>query len=342
MRKIIYSMAVVLCAVVMVSCGGKNTLVKKGSKSKVDSLSYAIGVDIGLGVASNMPDLKFDWEVLGNSSEKALATEVKRGEEDKAHTEYVETLQEFFNNARIDRVNAYIETLNIPDSLMGVEPIDFSEFDTFENDDERKKISEAYGYDMGCRLRDARVPLHLYWFNKGVIEGATGAASIDAHGAMMIIQEYFSVVLPMKNKRESEAWLAKIEKKSGVKKTESGLLYRIDRKGDESIKPTAKDRVTVDYEGKTRDGNIFDSSYQRGQSATFSLSGVIAGWTEGLQLVGKGGQITLWIPAELGYGAYGGGGAIGPNEALEFKVELHDVVSSAAAAPAPVNEVPEK
>jgi FKBP-type peptidyl-prolyl cis-trans isomerase len=116
-------------------------------------------------------------------------------------------------------------------------------------------------------------------------------------------------------------------------------LYRIDRKGDDSIKPTATDKVTVDYEGKTRDGQVFDSSYERGQSATFPLSGVIPGWTEGLQLVGKGGQITLWIPAELGYGVYGSGsGAIGPNDALEFKVELHDVVSTATLESVPSAE----
>ena len=338
MKKIIYSLAVVLCAVAMVACGGKNTLVKKGSKSNVDSLSYALGVDIGGGVVKNMPDMKFDWSTLSKSAEKALYAKVEKGEEDADQTKAVEILQDFFNNVRRERVNAYVETLNIPDSLLAVTPIDFSQWDAFENDEERKSVSAAYGYDLGCRLREARMPLHLYWFNKGIIESANGESSIDSHGAMMIIQEYFTVVLPMKNKRESEAWLAKIEKKSGVQKTESGLLYRIDRKGDESIKPTAADKVTVDYEGKLLDGTVFDSSYERGEPATFPLSGVIAGWTEGLQFVGKGGQITLWIPSELGYGVYGGGSVIGPNAALEFKVELHDVQSTATPASVPSAE----
>ena len=335
MRKIIFSMAVVLCAVAMVACGGKNTLIKKGSKSKADSLSYAIGVDVGTGIAKNMPDMKFDWNILTKSAEKALYTEIKKGEEDKKQVEGTEILQEFFNNTRRDRVTAYVETLNIPDSLLATQPIDFTAYDVFESDAERKQISEAYGYDLGCRLRDSRLPLQLYWLNKGINEGAAGTSSIDAHGAMMLIQEYFSVTLPMKNMRESEAWLAKMEKKSGVKKTESGLLYRIDRMGDESVKPTANDRVKVDYEGKLKDGTIFDSSYERGQSIEFPLNGVIAGWTEGLQLIGKGGQITLWIPSELGYGAYGGGGLIGPNQALEFKVELHDIKSTATPEAAP-------
>ena len=338
MRKIIYSAVIALCAVAVVSCGNGGKKIQKGSKTKYDSVSYAVGADIGYGVTKNMPDLKFDWKALSAAVEKALYCEVS-AENDEHLTEVGETLNEFFQNARIERVNAYIETLNIPDSLIGKQPLDLTAFDTFENDEERQEISAAYGYDMGTRLREANIPLQTYWFNKGMVDAAKGESEIDSHRAMMIINEYFSVVLPLQNKQESEAWLAKIEKKRGVQKTESGLLYRIDRKGDESIKPTATDKVTVDYEGKTKDGKVFDSSYERGQSATFSLSGVIPGWTEGLQLVGKGGQITLWIPSELGYGVYGSGsGAIGPNDALEFKVELHDVQSTATPESVPSAE----
>ncbi len=336
MKKIIYSLTIVLCAVMVVACGSKNTNIQKGSKSQFDSVSYAVGADIGYGVTKNMPDMKFDWEAMCDAAEEALYKNVKSGEEDEAMTMASGKLGEFFQNARIERVNAYIKSLNIPDSLLASQPLDLSAFDTFENDEERKDISAAYGYDMGTRLRNANIPLQTYWFNKGVMEAVNGEAQFDSHRAMMIIQEYFSVVLPMKNKQESEAWLAKMEKKSGVKKTESGLLYRIDRKGDDSIKPTAQDKVKVDYEGKLMDGTVFDSSYERGEAITFPLTGVIAGWTEGLQLVGKGGQITLWIPSDLGYGVYGnGGGLIGPNTALEFKVELHDVISSATPESVP-------
>ena len=344
MKKLIYSLAVVLCAVMVVSCGGNKYAVKiqKGSKAKYDSLSYAVGADIGFGVTKNMPDMKFDWDALSKAAEKALYTEVKAGTEDEQQVKGIEKLNEFFSGPRRERLNAYVESLNLPDSVLETQPLDLTAFDSFENDEERKEISAAYGYDMGTRIRDARLPLHTYWFNKGMVDAANGECEIDAHRAMMIIQEYFSVILPMKNKRESDEWMASIEKKSGVQKTESGLLYRIDKKGDESIKPTAKDKVTVDYEGKTRDGKVFDSSYERGQTATFPLSGVIAGWTEGLQLVGKGGQITLWIPAELGYGVYGSGGAIGPNEALEFKVELHDVASTATPQSVPTTPAEEK
>ena len=120
----------------------------------------------------------------------------------------------------------------------------------------------------------------------------------------------------------SAKWLNEIEKQEGVNKTESGLLYRIDREGNDVFATEDTDVVEVNYEGKTRDGKIFDSSYERGESISFGLNQVIKGWTEGMKLVGEGGQITLWIPSELAYGARGAGEDIGPNEALEFKVEL--------------------
>ncbi len=103
--------------------------------------------------------------------------------------------------------------------------------------------------------------------------------------------------------------------------TESGLKYRVLRKS-EGPKPEVTDRVTVDYEGWLDDGTEFDSSYKRGSAATFGLSQVVAGWTEGLQLVGEGGMIELEIPAELGYGPRGAPPAIPPNATLHFKVEL--------------------
>jgi FKBP-type peptidyl-prolyl cis-trans isomerase FkpA len=127
----------------------------------------------------------------------------------------------------------------------------------------------------------------------------------------------------------SAEWLAEIEKMEGVQKTESGLLYRIDREGSAVHATADDDTVEVNYEGKTRDGNIFDSSYERGESISFALNRVIKGWTEGMKLIGEGGQITLWIPAELAYGERGAGADIGPNEALEFKVELIKVTPAA-------------
>ncbi len=106
--------------------------------------------------------------------------------------------------------------------------------------------------------------------------------------------------------------------------TESGLKYRILRKSD-GAKPTPADRVTVNYVGWLDDETEFDSSYRRGEPATFALGQVVAGWTEGLQLVGKGGMIELEIPSFLGYGRAGSPGSIPPNATLHFKVELIDI-----------------
>ena len=107
-------------------------------------------------------------------------------------------------------------------------------------------------------------------------------------------------------------------------KTETGLKYRILRKAEGRM-PTPLDRVKVHYVGWLDDGTEFDSSYRRGKPAMFGLSDVVAGWTEGLQLVNQGGMIELEIPSHLGYGPMGAPGSIPPNASLHFKVELIEV-----------------
>lgn len=106
--------------------------------------------------------------------------------------------------------------------------------------------------------------------------------------------------------------------------TESGLKYRILRRGGGAT-PGPQNSVTVDYVGWLDNGAEFDSSYNRRESTSFKLSGVVAGWTEGLQLISEGGMIELEVPSDLGYGPMGMPGAIPPDATLHFKVELHDV-----------------
>jgi FKBP-type peptidyl-prolyl cis-trans isomerase FkpA len=106
--------------------------------------------------------------------------------------------------------------------------------------------------------------------------------------------------------------------------TDSGLRYRVLRSSD-GKRPTAGSTVTVNYRGWLNSGKVFDSSYERGQPTTFPLTSVIAGWTEGLQLVGEGGMIELWIPSKLGYGKDGSPGSIPPHSHLNFIVELIQV-----------------
>jgi FKBP-type peptidyl-prolyl cis-trans isomerase len=107
-------------------------------------------------------------------------------------------------------------------------------------------------------------------------------------------------------------------------KTPSGLQYRVLRNGT-GEKPTAANKVRVNYHGWLDDGKVFDSSYQRREPISFGLNQVIPGWTEGMQLVGEGGMIELWIPSNLGYGARGAGRDIPPNATLHFLVELLQV-----------------
>lgn len=123
--------------------------------------------------------------------------------------------------------------------------------------------------------------------------------------------------------QQSKAFLAENATKEGVKTTPSGLQYKVVRAvSPDTPRPTAQDRVRVHYEGKLVDGSTFDSSYARGQPIEFAVTEVIAGWTEGLQLMRPGEEFMLYVPAEIGYGAQGGGDDIPPNAALVFKVEL--------------------
>jgi FKBP-type peptidyl-prolyl cis-trans isomerase FkpA/FKBP-type peptidyl-prolyl cis-trans isomerase FklB len=142
----------------------------------------------------------------------------------------------------------------------------------------------------------------------------------------------FAVILSFSQaqepKAEQKAWLEENAQREGVKTTQSGLQYRIVEPGSDT-KPAPSDTVRVHYEGRLIDGTVFDSSYERGQPVEFPLNRVIPGWTEGLQLIGEGGKIELFIPSELGYGARGTpGGPIPPHATLIFDVELLEVTSA--------------
>jgi FKBP-type peptidyl-prolyl cis-trans isomerase len=122
------------------------------------------------------------------------------------------------------------------------------------------------------------------------------------------------------------AYLASHKKLPGVKTTADGLQYKVVRLGT-GPKPTDSDVVSVNYSGKLLDGTEFDSSYKRGEPASFPVNGVIPGWTEALKLMPVGSEYELVIPAELAYGAAGAPPSIGPNQVLVFKVELLKIES---------------
>ena len=126
---------------------------------------------------------------------------------------------------------------------------------------------------------------------------------------------------PEENKLAGEAFLAENSTKDGVITTASGLQYQVLTEG-EGPSPSASTSVTVHYKGTTLDGKEFDSSYSRNTPATFPLNRVIAGWTEGLQLMNTGAKYRFFIPSDLAYGQRGAGGDIPPNATLIFEVEL--------------------
>jgi len=142
-----------------------------------------------------------------------------------------------------------------------------------------------------------------------------------------IAQSYFQeqqMKAGEENRAEGEEFLAENAEKEGVITTESGLQYEVIEEGS-GESPAATDQVTVHYEGRTIDGEVFDSSLERGEPASFPVSGVIPGWTEALQLMKPGAKYKLYVPSDLAYGPRGAGADIGPNETLIFDVELISV-----------------
>jgi FKBP-type peptidyl-prolyl cis-trans isomerase FklB len=130
-----------------------------------------------------------------------------------------------------------------------------------------------------------------------------------------------------KNRQEGDFFFADNKKKEGVKTLASGLQYKVMSEGN-GKSPKAADTITANYRGMFINGIEFDSSYQRGEPATFPVNGVIPGWTEALQLMKEGAKWQLFIPSNLAYGEKGAGKVIGPNAALIFEIELISIKDS--------------
>ena len=192
-----------------------------------------------------------------------------------------------------------------------------------------KDFSYALGLVIGHNLKGSGISAidasEFAAAVKDVLENAQ--TRIDSRKAQQIVNERLTAMQEEAGRaaRETgEAFLADNAKKEGVVTTESGLQYMVLTEGS-GKPPAATDRVKCHYEGRLIDGTVFDSSYRRGEPATFPLNGVIAGWTEGLQLMGEGAKFRFFIPYNLAYGARGAGESIPPYAALVFDVELIEV-----------------
>ena len=192
------------------------------------------------------------------------------------------------------------------------------------------KLSYAWGLAMGQQLRGMGVKdLNVEDYAaavKAVFEGTESAIPFEE--AQTLINEYLQNLEEEMTKAAREAgekFLEENKKNEGVKVTASGLQYVVEKEG-EGAQPTATDEVTVHYTGKLLNGQVFDSSVQRGEPATFPLNRVIPGWTEGVQLMSEGSKYEFVIPYDLAYGAHGAPGAIPPYATLKFIVELIEVL----------------
>lgn len=197
------------------------------------------------------------------------------------------------------------------------------------------KVSYALGIGIGRQLSQmGAADLNIDDFAQAIKDVIAGDLKLGDAEAQQIVQEFFAKQEEKQKaeaaekgkaaKQDGEKFLAENSKKEGVFTTASGLQYQVLREGN-GQSPKATDTVECHYEGTLIDGTKFDSSYDRGQTATFPLNQVIAGWTEGLQLMKEGGKYRFFIPYELGYGERGAGASIPPFSTLVFDVELVSV-----------------
>ena len=200
----------------------------------------------------------------------------------------------------------------------------------------KQKISYAIGMDIGSNLKRQEIDVDPKILAAGIADALTGKLQLTDAEAKQVINEFRTQMMAKMESKQKEAgdknikagedFLAANAKKEGVKTTASGLQYKVLKAGDGKGKtPKPTDTVKVHYHGTLIDGTVFDSSVDRGQPATFPVNGVIAGWTEVLQLMKEGDKWQVYIPSKLAYGERGAGGQIGPNSALIFEVELLSV-----------------
>lgn len=204
---------------------------------------------------------------------------------------------------------------------------------------QKDKVSYSIGFSIGNNLKNQlksqSIDVNPDVLAKGIKDVFSGTKPLlteeevretvtALQKEIMSKQQELIKTLAEKNKKEGEAFLAENKKKDGVTTLPSGLQYKVIQDGTGKT-PKATDTVSVNYKGTLIDGTEFDSSYKRGQPASFQVNGVIAGWVEALQLMKEGTKWQLFIPSNLAYGENSAGPDIGPNSVLIFEIELMSV-----------------
>jgi FKBP-type peptidyl-prolyl cis-trans isomerase FklB len=210
---------------------------------------------------------------------------------------------------------------------------------------EKDKVSYAIGVNIGKSMRKDTVDIDPAIFSRGMKDALAGGKLLLTDDEMKAALTKLQTDLRAKqeeamqkageiNKKTGQDFLAQNKTKEGIVALPDGLQYKILKEGT-GPKPTATDTVVCNYRGTLIDGTEFDSSYKRGQPATFPVSGVIKGWTEAVQLMPVGSKWQVFLPADLAYGNRGAGQDIGPNATLIFEVELLSIQNKAAQTPNP-------
>lgn len=183
-------------------------------------------------------------------------------------------------------------------------------------------VAENLGKNIAQQFEEVNLDLLKAGLNAGI--DTNNKSEISGAVAEQIIEEFFKSKQELTAKKaqsEGAAFLAENAKREGVISLESGLQYEILNQGNGQI-PTINDKITAHYHGTLIDGTVFDSSVDRGEPASFPVNGVIAGWTEALQIMPVGSKWKLYVPSDLAYGERGAGQIIGPYSTLIFEVEL--------------------
>jgi FKBP-type peptidyl-prolyl cis-trans isomerase FklB len=196
--------------------------------------------------------------------------------------------------------------------------------------DQKDKVSYSIGMNIGANLSRQKVDINPDLLAAGIKDAIAGKTQLTQDQVKEVMSQFEKDMEQKqkaageKNKADGVKFLEDNKKKEGVKTTASGLQYKVIKEGT-GPQPKATDMVTVNYRGTLIDGTEFDSSYKRGQPATFPLNGVIKGWTEGVQLMKQGGKYQFFVPSNLAYGERSVGPDIAANATLIFEVELLDV-----------------
>lgn len=198
---------------------------------------------------------------------------------------------------------------------------------------EKQQAGYAIGLQIGATLAEIRDEVDFDALVKAMRTSMEGGQPLmdeeQARQAFDAFGQRLQAKMAAGNREAGEAFLAANAAEEGVQVTASGLQYKVLEEGS-GAKPGPDSRVSVHYRGSLIDGTVFDSSYDRGEPAVFTLSSVVPGWQEGLQLMPVGSRYMLWLPSDLGYGDMGTpGGPIAPGSALVFEVELLDIVDGA-------------